>query len=181
MVLFTLSSQCSSCFLFLFSISWYFCPPSLFSENSIFLIYFSLLHILAFHLYLTNLPSWHLFLFTSKEGGRTSLLSCDLHYSSHFLINTADKTVAYHLMWRQHIIPNWKLSLLLLILSLQTLLPTWNVSESFVSSLPLLGWISFSGLWYPRISTATLQLHPRLSDTYNICIYIVCHIIFVGE
>ena len=95
-----------------------------FSENPIFLIYSSLLHILTSHLYLTNLSSWHLSLFTSEEGGRRSLFSSNLHYSGHFLINTTDKAIAYHLMWGQQATPNWKLPIFSLILSLQTILPT---------------------------------------------------------
>ena len=146
------------------------CVCLFFSENPIFLIYSSLLHILTFHLYLTNLYSWHLSLFTFEEGGRRSLLSCDLHCSGHFLVNAADKPVTHHLMRKQQTTPNWKLPLFSLILSLQTILPTWNASKSFVSSPPLLGRISFLGTWYPHISTTTLQFHPRSSGTHN------CHL-----
>ena len=142
----------------------------LFSVNPLFLIYSSLLHILTFHLYLTNLYSWHLSHFTSEEGGRRSLLSCDLHCSGYFLVNAGDKAVTHHLMRRQQATPNWKLPLLSLILSLQTILPTWNASKSFVSSPPLLGRISSLGTWYPHISTTTLQFRPRSSGTHN------CHL-----
>ena len=66
-----------------------------------FLIYFYFYHILTIHSHLTPILSWHLLLLTSKEDGGRNLLSCDLHCSSHFLINAADKVVAHHLMRMQ--------------------------------------------------------------------------------
>ena len=66
-----------------------------------FLIYFYLPHIFIIHFYLTSLLFWHLLFFTSEAGGRRDLLSCNLYYLGHFLINAVDKTVVYHLMWMQ--------------------------------------------------------------------------------
>ena len=37
------------------------------------------------------------------------MLSCELHYSGHFLINAADKAVAHHLIRSQHATSLWKL------------------------------------------------------------------------
>ena len=144
------------------------CVSIFFSVNPLFLIYSSFPHISTFHLYLTNLPSWHLSLFTSEEGGGRGLLRYDLHCSGHFLINAANKTVAYHLIRRQQATPNEKLPLWPLFLSLQILLPTWNASESFDSSLPLLEWPSSSGSWpvasphqYCNSSTSSLGTHKN--------------------
>ena len=121
--LFSLFSQYSSCFFFFF---WYLCLPPFFSKNTIFFIYSSLLHILTSHFYLTNLSLWHLSLFTSEEGGRWSLLSCELHCSGHFLINAVDRAVAHHLIRRQQATSLWKLPPLLMILLPQPIIPTWS-------------------------------------------------------
>ena len=75
-------------------------PPFFFFGNLIFLIYFTFSHISTIHPYLTYFLSWHLFLSISEESGGKNLLSCDLYYSSHFLINAADKTIVHHLMQR---------------------------------------------------------------------------------
>ena len=68
----------------------------IFSANPPLIRYFSFPYISTIHPYLTNLLSWHLSLSKSKEGGRRSLLSYDLHCSGHFLINAADKVVAHY-------------------------------------------------------------------------------------
>ena len=149
------------------------CASIPFSVNPLFLIYSSLPHISTFHLYLTNLPSWHFVSFASEECGRRSLLSYYLHCSGYFLINATDKVVAHHLMQRQKVTPNWKFPLWSLILSLQILLPTWSASESFDSPLALLGRSSSSGPWHPHTNTATLQLHPQSSGTYNNFFFII--------
>ena len=81
----------------------------LFSMLILFLIYFYLYHISTLHSHLTSLLSWHLLLLTSEEDGERNLLRCDLHCSGHFLINAADKAVAYHLMRIQQAIPDQKL------------------------------------------------------------------------
>ena len=86
-----LLSQCSSfCFLSL--------VPIPFSMLFSFLINLYLHHIFTIHFYLIS----HLFLrllpFSSEEDGGRNLLSCGLHYSSHFLINAADKAIVHHLM-----------------------------------------------------------------------------------
>ena len=113
--LFTLFSQCSSCFFF---ISWYLCLVPFSLKTLSFLYTPPSFHILTFHFYLTNLSPWHLSFFTSEESDRKSLLSCDLHCSGHFLINVADKAVVHHLMRWQQATLNWKLPLFSLILSL---------------------------------------------------------------
>ena len=74
-------------------------PP--FSILPPFLVYFYLPHIFMIHFYLTSLFFWHLLFFTSEASGRRDLLSCNLYYSGHFLINAVDKTVVYHLMRMQ--------------------------------------------------------------------------------
>ena len=147
------------------------CVCLFFSENPIFLIYSSLLHILTFHLYLTNLYSWHLSLFTFEEGGRRSLLSCDLHCSGHFLVNAADKPVTHHLMRKQQTTPNWKLPLLSQILSLfipfsppGTSLSPMTYPFLSLGDLPPRA----HSLWHPNTNTATLQLHPRSSGPPHI-------------
>ena len=89
----------SSLFLFL-SLSLYFFFPTL--PNALFFHHIALLHrILTIHFYLTPLLFRHFLPFTSEEGGGRNLLSCDLHYSGHFLINAADKTVVFQLMRMQ--------------------------------------------------------------------------------
>ena len=115
---------------------------------------------MTFHLYLPNFSLWHLSLSTSEEGCRWSLLSCELHYSDYFLINVADKPIIHHLMQRQQATPNWKLLILSLILSLQTILPTWIALESFASSPPLLWRVSSSGTWYPHIGLSKPDRNP---------------------
>jgi len=66
----------------------------------LFLIYFSFSHILTIHPHLTYLLSRLLSLSIPEESGERNLLNCDLHCSSHFLINAADKVIAHHLMQR---------------------------------------------------------------------------------
>ena len=66
-----------------------------------FLIYIYLHHISTIHFYLISLPFQHLLPFTFEEDGGRRLLSYDLHYSGHFLINVADKAIVYHLMRMQ--------------------------------------------------------------------------------
>ena len=105
------------------------CASIPFSVNRLFLIYSSLPHISTFHLYLTNLPSWHFVSFASEECGRRSLLSYYLHCSGYFLINATDKVVSHHLMQRQKVTPNWKFPLWSLILSLQILLHQFQVKH----------------------------------------------------
>ena len=125
-------------FLFLYYILILVSGSLFFSVNPLFLIFSSLPHISTLHLYLTYIPSWNLYLFTSEESGRRSLFNCNLHCSGHFLINAVDKAVVHHLIRRQQVTPNWKLPLWSLILFLQILLPTWSASESFDSPFPLL-------------------------------------------
>ena len=96
---------------FFFFFSRYLHFSILFSINPSFLIYFSYPHISTIHHYLTSFSFWHSSLFPSEEGGRRSLLSYDLHYSGHFLINAVDKAVAHHLMWRRQATPHQKFTL----------------------------------------------------------------------
>ena len=84
--------------LLLFPFSLFLIPFPMFSS---FLIYLYLHHISTIHFYLPSLLTWHLLPFTSEEDGGRSLLSCSLHYSGHFFITAADKTVVYHLMRMQ--------------------------------------------------------------------------------
>ena len=104
--LFTLLSLSSSvlCFcLFDTCVSFFF---FFFSQCTFFSLYTSIFIISQPDSHLTPLLSWHLSLLTPEEDGGRNLLSFDLHCSSHFLINAADKTVAHHLMWMQQVIPD---------------------------------------------------------------------------
>ena len=105
----------SSLYVLLVSLQ-YFCFQILvfqnsFSVNHHFLIYFSFFYISTIHHYLTSFSFWHSSLFPSEEGGRRSLLSYDLHYSGHFLINAVDKAVAHHLIRRRQATPHQKFTL----------------------------------------------------------------------
>ena len=105
MVLFTLFSQCSS--LFLSFLLFFF--VSIFFSVLLSLIYSYLYHIFTIHSYLTPFLRWHLVLLASEEGRGRNLLSCDFHYSGHFLIIAADKSGIYHLMQMQQAAPGQKL------------------------------------------------------------------------
>ena len=125
--------------------------------------------------HLTSLLLWHLLLLTSDEDGERNLLSCDLHYSGHFLINATDKTVVYHLMWMQQATPDQKFhyypltfTLFRLQLSLRILYSTLiHFFPSSGSFLP-----QAHGLQYSHTNAATLQLHPRSSGSHN---FYMCH------
>ena len=83
----------SSFFFFFFPWSFFFISIHLLS-----LIYLHLHHILTIHFHLTPFLFWHLLLLSFEEDGRRNLISCDLHYLGHFLINVANKTIVYHLI-----------------------------------------------------------------------------------
>ena len=146
------------------------------SVNPPFLIHSFLHHISTIHHNLTNLLLWHLSLFTFEEGGGRNLLSYNLHCSGHILINVADKAIAHQLMRRQKATPNYKLLLGSLILSLQIIVPTWNTSESFDSSLPLLGpWTAaFPQLYCNSSTPSSILEHPQ----YILC-YLKFHTIYI--
>ena len=151
-------------------------PPSPLSVKPLPFIYFSFSHIPTIHPYLTSFLSWHFFLSVSEEDSGRNLLSYDLHCSSHFLINAADKVVAHHLMRRQQATPNWKLALWSHIFSLFIPFSPPGTSQSpmtypFLSLGDLPPWAH--GPWHPNTNIATLQLHPWSSGTHiNIYIYI---------
>ena len=155
MVLYTFISQCSSFYFF----SLFFWSPfqcsflSLYTSTSI-----------------TSSPSIstspHSFFdtllpFTFKEDSGRNLLICGLHCSGHFLINTVDKAIVYHLIQMQQATPGQKLPYCPLTSTsfrseLPLRIPQNTMIHFFSSSSGFFPWAC--GLQYFHVSTATFQL-----------------------